>query len=486
MKEIQNQDIKESDALKKESKLKSQWFIMDIEGNLHTFEEFKFKGHEKLKIFSGYEVNKDRTVLAESLHIAAMRKLELADNEPASDSGNLRYYPKGRLIKSLIEQFVTKKVSEYGGAEIETPIMYDMNHPCLASYLNRFPARQYQMTSDDRQFFFRFAACFGDFLMLKDAQISYKHLPFKVYEMTRYSFRREQKGELTGLRRLRAFTMPDCHALCSDFDQAKEEFNVRLKLCLDTQEAFGLGREDFELAVRVTKDFYENNKEFVQGIVKKFGKPALIEMWEERIFYFVLKYEFNFVDSLNKASALSTDQIDVENGKQYGIVYTDSHGEKKNPIILHCSPSGAVERVMYAVLEKQMMRAKIGKPASFPLWLAPTQVRIISIAENNIPYCLKVMEKLRNGNIRVDLDDRDITLNNKIRRAEQEWIPYIIVLGDKEEQDSLFSLRKREEKFSTRISSEILIKEISEQTQGRPFMQLSLPQKLSLRPIFTS
>ena len=98
-------------------------------------------------------------------------------------------------MKSLIEQYVTKRVMEYGGIEVETPIMYDSKHPSMESYFNRFPARQYNIITDSKQLFLRFAACFGQFLMAKDFQISYKHLPLKLYELTRYSFRRESHAK---------------------------------------------------------------------------------------------------------------------------------------------------------------------------------------------------------------------------------------------------------------------------------------------------
>ena len=185
-----------SEALKAEEKLKSYWHIMDTKGELVDFEKFDFNKHHNLKKFAVYEKQKVRAVDREPPHITLMKKLELVDHEPASDGGNLRYYPKGRLIKKLIEEFVTDKIVAYGGVEVETPIMYDMKHPTLERYLNKFPARQYQIESDKRKFFLRFAACFGQFLIAHDATLSYRSLPLKLYELTRYSFRREQSGEI--------------------------------------------------------------------------------------------------------------------------------------------------------------------------------------------------------------------------------------------------------------------------------------------------
>ena len=189
-----------------------------------------------------------------------------------------------------------------GGIEVETPVMYDSNHPSIHSYFNRFPARQYSIQSDNKQLFLRFAACFGQFLMAKDFQISYKQLPLKLYELTRYSFRREKSGELVGLRRLRAFSMPDCHAFCKDIEQAKEEFVKRFELSLRVIEGLGISpNDDVDMVIRFTSDFYEQNKEFIKTFAARLKKPIIVEMWKEKFFYFIVKWEFNFVDSLGKA-----------------------------------------------------------------------------------------------------------------------------------------------------------------------------------------
>ena len=219
-------------------------------------------------------------------HVPLMKRLEIADYEPGSDPGNIRWYPKGRMIKSLLEQYVTTRVAAYGGMEVETPIMYDFNHPSLKSYLNRFPARQYVLKSEDKELFLRFAACFGQFLMAHDAQFSYKQMPIKLYELTRYSFRREKSGEVVGLKRLRAFTMPDCHAFCTDLEQAKKEFMIRFNLCIDVLSNIGLVKDDYEIAMRFTKDFYAEHKEFITELATAFGKPILAEVWNETILLF--------------------------------------------------------------------------------------------------------------------------------------------------------------------------------------------------------
>jgi len=474
---------KESTALKAEEKLQSFWYILQPSGIMIPVSEYKFKKQDQnLQVLASYEMAKKRAVEEHPAHVRLMKKLAIADYEPASDAGNMRFYPKGRLMKSLIEQYVTRRVMEYGGIEVETPIMYDTKHPSMESYFNRFPARQYNIVSDNKQLFLRFAACFGQFLMAKDFNISYKHLPLKLYELTRYSFRREKSGELVGLRRLRAFTMPDCHALCRDLDQAKQEFRKRFELSLSVLEALGLSIEDVEMAIRFTEDFYNENKKFITELITRFGKPVMVEMWKERFFYFTLKWEFNYVDGLGKASALSTDQIDVENGKRYNIEFVEEDGSKKNPIILHNSPSGAVERVIYALLEKSAKVSKTGGIPSFPLWLSHTQVRVIPVGKEHTEYCEKILAELSANQIRADIDDRDETVGKKVRESETEWIRYSIVIGDKEINATKLVVRDRNEGKQREITLEELMGEVKAQTKDKPFLPLNLPTHLSTRP----
>ncbi|MGN6821861.1 MAG: threonine--tRNA ligase [Candidatus Nitrosocosmicus sp.] len=473
-----------SNALVAEDSLRSFWYVMDNQGNLVPYSEYKFlKENEKLNTLFNYELSKKRSVDEVPPHVKLMKKLGIADYEPASDSGNMRFYPKGRLIKSLLERFVSKKVSDYGGLEVETPIMYDSHHPSMESYFNRFPARQYNIKSDQKELFLRFAACFGQFLMAKDFQISYKNLPLKLYELTRYSFRREKSGELVGLRRLRAFSMPDCHAFCQDMEQSKTEFMKRLDLSISVIEEIGISlSEDLEMAIRFTEDFYLNNKNFIKQIASKINKPILVEMWKERFFYFVLKWEFNYIDNLGKASALSTDQIDIENGSRYGITFINENGEKQNPIILHNSPSGSIERVIFALLEKSANLAKQGKISFLPLWLMNTQIRLIPVNQTFTSKCLEINNYFKENNIRADIDDREESLSKKIREAEMEWIHYIVIIGEKEIISKTISVRDRMKKSSYEITMMELKEIIQSQTKDKPYLPINLPKLLSNRP----
>jgi threonyl-tRNA synthetase len=193
----------------------------------------------------------------------------------------------------------------------------------------------------------------------------------------------------------------------------------------------------------------------------------------------------------DKGAALSTDQIDIENGERYDIKFTDKDGTQKHPLILHCSPSGAVERVMYALLEKEAIRISKGLKPMLPLWLSPTQIRFIPVGDEFISICEKYINDLNNisefHSIRIDIDDREETVGRKIRDAEKEWTPIIIVVGDKEKGSKMFTPRFRNDKLGDSNKAykiEEIFEIIKEQTKGFPQENLALPMFLSKRPKF--
>ena len=470
-----------SDSLKQEAKTKSEFFILDIDGTLAPAEKYNYKNNPMLKALADYEIKKVRAYAEELPHIKLMKEHHLVAYEPASDSGNMRWMPKGLLIKRMLEKMVTDICVDYGALQFETPIMYDYQHPALKSYLNRFPARQYVVKSDEKEYFLRFSACFGQFIAAHDMTISYKNLPLPFYEITHYSFRREQSGELAGLKRLRAFTMPDMHTLCADFEQAKKEFEKQYHLCLEWNQDLAI---PFEIAFRAQRDFFNENKDWYLRMVKKMGKPILIELFDLRYAYFITKFEFNFIDNAMKAAGLSTVQIDVENGERFDMAFTDENGKKQYPLVLHASIPGAIDRVLFALLEREAAAIKQGKTPAFPLWLSPTQVRLIPISDSHKDYCEKAMEELKKHNTRVDFDDRSETFQSKIRNAEKEWVPFICVVGDKEVKSGELSVRVRSTGKQETMKLQHLISLIEKETQGKPFERLSLNDHLSKRPVF--
>lgn len=466
-----------SEAVARVKELRSEWYVLTPEGRLIDAEEFDFTGHDGLRILYEHEMGGTRAVKTEPKHVELMRRLELVDYEPASDPGNLRWYPKGQLIKKLLETHVTNMCANYGAMQVETPIMYDYQHHALGKYLQKFPARQYIVKSEDKEFFLRFAACFGQYLIAHDAQISYKALPLRLYELTHYSFRREQRGELTGLKRLRCFTMPDMHTLCADLDDANAEAKRQFMLSMDWMRGLNV---EYEGVVRFVKDYYDEHKALAEEMARALGRPMLVEIWSQRFFYFMMKFEFNVNDSQNKASALSTVQIDIENTQRFDITYVDKTGIKKHPVLLHASISGGIDRCLYALLETQAKLMAQGRKPELPFWLAPTQIRLIPVSDEFIEDCERIADAL---NARVDIDDREEKVGKRIRDAEMVWVNIIIVVGAKERGAKKLPTRLRSGELKA-YSLKELTELVASEMAGYPYMGLPLPRLLSKRVVF--
>jgi len=471
------EEAKKEEKPKRRDEEVSKFYILKEDGDLIPYQEFDYTDYQNLKLFMDYEVSGTRLVTELPPHTQLMKRLELVDYEPRADSGHLRWYPKGELIREILIKYIYDKVTDLGAMPIETPVMYNTDHPIIQEHLKKWAERQYLVSSGERTLFLRFASDFGQFFLLSDQYIPYKNLPMRVYELTKYSFRNEKSGEVVGLKRLRAFTMPDLHTLCANVDQAVEEFNNQFDLCCQVMKDAEI---DYEIAFRVVKEFWDERKEWILSLVNKIGKPALIEIFPTRTAYWIMKFEFNFVDYLGKAAALPTVQVDVDMARQYNINYIDENGEKQHPVILHCSPSGALERVLYAILEKAYMlnqREKI--PPSFPFWLSPIQARVITVSDQHLEYAKTIFEALEKETIRVDLDDRNETVGKKIRDAEMNWIPLVIVIGDQEVNTNTLTVRIRKTGAKgTNMSLEELIEQINQEL--KPNIRLPLPKPFRL------
>ena len=405
--------------------------------------------------------------------IKAMQKLELVDYEEASDRGHFRMFPKGHLVFSLLEAWAQAiALDRIGAVQIDTPILYDWSFPDIRSQGMSFHERHYTLkTEENREFVLRFAGDFGLFRMMKGATLSYRNLPLRVYEFSK-SFRLEQRGELTGLKRLRAFHMPDVHCFTKDIEDGWKEYMLLYKNYSDLADATGV---EYAVAFRIVKEFYDKYKDNLIELLKYSKKPALIEVLSEMKHYWAVKHEFQGIDSVGGAVQLSTVQLDVDDAERYGIVYTDTDGKKKGCIICHSS-IGSIERWIYVLLEEAL---KHDKPA-LPYWLSPTQIRMIPVSQEFTEDCFKIADGL---DARVDVDDMDDKVGKKIRNAEMEWINMIIVVGEKEKSTGMLPVRMRSGE-QVLMTLEQLNEEIAKLSKGYPKARLPLPRLLSKRPTF--
>lgn len=452
----------------------SSWSILDGD-KLIDIDDFKFENDQLEKLVS-YELGTGASDAGEPPHVKLMREKELCDYESASDVGNLKWFPKGRLVRDLLADYVYNLVVDQGAMPIETPIFYDLDNEAINVHAAKFGERQYR-TDTKKNLMLRFACCFGAFRVMADPFITWKNLPAKLYELSTYSFRFEKKGEVVGLKRLRAFTMPDFHSFCADMDSTLEEFSKQTDMCIQT----GLDLDvNYEIIFRATKDFYDENKDWMYSIGKKIGKPVLLEILPERKHYWSCKIDFAAIDYLGRPIENPTVQIDVESGKRFDITYLGEDGKEHYPTILHCSPTGSIERVICSLLEKTAIEI-YEKAPMLPTWLSPIEVRIITVGEDHKDFANELYDKINAENIRVDVDDRDESVGKKIRNAATEWIPYIFVVGDNEKESGVFSVTVRETGEKVDMTVDELIKEVLDKTKGMPYRGLPLPKDISTR-----
>lgn len=452
----------------------SSWSILDGD-KIIDIDDFKFENDQLEKLVS-YELGTGASDAGEPPHVKLMREKELCDYESASDVGNLKWFPKGRLVRDLLADYVYNLVVDQGAMPIETPIFYDLDNEAINVHAAKFGERQYR-TDTKKNLMLRFACCFGAFRVMADPFITWKNLPAKLYELSTYSFRFEKKGEVVGLKRLRAFTMPDFHSFCADMESTLEEFSKQTDMCIQTGVDLDV---NYEIIFRATKDFYDENKDWMYSIGKKIGKPILLEILPERKHYWSCKIDFAAIDYLGRPIENPTVQIDVESGKRFDITYLGEDGKEHYPTILHCSPTGSIERVICSLLEKTAIELDEKAPM-LPTWLSPIEVRIITVGEDHKDFANELYDKINAENIRVDVDDRDESVGKKIRNAATEWIPYIFVVGDNEKESGVFSVTVRETGEKVDMTVDELIKEVLDKTKGMPYRGLPLPKDISTR-----
>jgi threonyl-tRNA synthetase len=276
--------------------------------------------------------------------------------------------------------------------------------------------------------------------------------------------------------------MPDIHEIVADEEGAKAAVLRQLEFVEKLHAELEVA---YEVSFRLLRSFYEEDKDFLTKLVDRVGKPVMIEIFDERYAYFIFKSEWNVVDDQKKAGCLGTIQIDVENSERFDIKYVDEDGKEKFPLILHTSPSGSIERILYGVLEEAHKQKKNGKVPRLPLWMTPVQVRFAPLDDSFVDFCLELGKTLDAAGIRYEIDDRSHTVGKKVRSAEKLWIPYICVIGAKEKDSGELAIRRRELKDQVKMTIDELVKEIQDKTEFAPKQRLLLPALISKQPIFS-
>jgi threonyl-tRNA synthetase len=396
----------------------------------------------------------------------------------------LKWYPDGVLIFDLIQDYAFNKVAlPWGAFKMKNPLIYRTEIKEIEGLMGEFRERDYVVTAGRDEFIIRPASDPGGFPFVQKLGFSYKQMPLKVYEEAQ-CFRYEQAGEVVGLARVRNFNMTDMHAFCKNEEEARTEFEKLCKMFAQLMNEV-IGRDKWVLGWEGTEEFYEKNRDWLVKVGKDLKVPAFFKLMKETSHYYVIKNEYQVVSPDESNIQVSTVQWDTKDGERFRINYVDACGRKVPvPVIIHASSFGSIERTLWSILETAGRDEAEGKPPCLPFWLSPSQVRLCPVSDAHLNFCEEVADKIQKENIRVDIDDRTETISNKVRKAEMDWVSYILVIGEKEKESKKFQVRVRRDKSQKSMTLEHLINEIKCQTADMPFRPRYLPRELSKRPIF--
>ena len=460
--------------------LKTYYKVLDLDGRIYEPSEFPYRpGQNEFRSLVEKEALKKELPGGQPRYLEYCRKFGI-EWEDFSDHGHMRYGPEGVMLFDLISQYAWDVVTSVGLPilQVKGTNMFDLSVPAVKEHADLFGSRLYRLQAENKSLVMRYAACHQQFSAVRNWSLSYRHLPFGTFEVAD-SYRLEQSGELLLLFRLRKLHMPDCHIYCKNLQEAMD---VTLKLHNKIYEEIGKLGRDYVSIYNITESFLNANKEYVMELVKREGKPVLLNFVPEGIYYWVLNIEYNVIDELERPREIATFQIDIGNAKRFGISYVNEKSEKEYPPIIHTAIIGSVERYLFTVFDScSRVELKHEKP-SLPLWLSPTQVRLIPLRPEFIDFTRQIAAQLAEESVRADIDDRDESVDKRVRDAELNWVPYVAVIGKREVEGNMIAIRRRTDGKQYNATVSDLVGDISDLTTGYPRMPLKLPTLTSQRP----
>lgn len=354
--------------------------------------------------------------------------------------------PKGARVIQLLQRFVEDEEQRRGWQLTKTPLMAKSDLYKLSGHWDHYQDGMFVMgdpTKDEEVFALRPMTCPFQYQAYLNKSRSYRDLPIR-YNETSTLFRNEASGEMHGLIRVRQFTISEGHLMCSP-DQLEDEFKNCLELAIYCLKTLGLYED---VSYRFSKWDPADSEKYIgtaaqwdeaQGVMQKIldhlSIPYKVGVGEAA--FYGPKLDIQLKNVFGKEDTLITIQIDQMLAEKFGMEYTDRDGLKKNPIIIHRTSLGCYERTLALLIEKYA--------GAFPMWLAPTQVKLLPIADRHLDYLYGIKKELEKKGIRCEIDDRSEKIGYKIREAQLEKIPYMLVAGDKDIEDNTISVRDRKD-----------------------------------------
>ena len=464
--------------------IEKKYFVLTPNGEVYKPEEYLSKADDEFRILIEKEALGKEIGEVENLVNALCAKFGF-EWEPFSDYGHMRYEPHATLMVDAVSEYAWKLARDLGipVLRIRGTNMFDLSAKPVYEHAELFGDRLYELWTDRKHLVMRYAACHQQFAILRDYVLSYKDLPLGMFEIAD-SYRLEQSGEVTLCFRLRRFYMPDLHILARDIEEAVD-VSRKLQEVIH-REATKLGQKYYAV-YNVTEDFWQEKRDLLLELIKRDGKPAIVTVYHVGIYYWVVNVEYHIIDVAGRPREIATFQFDVGNAKRFGIKYIDENNVERYPVIIHTALIGSIERYIYMVLDAAVKMERQGKKPYIPTWMAPIQVRLIPVdpkSEKQMQLVEKTASLLEENLIRVDIDDRDISLGKRIRDAAREWIPYIGVVGDREVETGTINVTIRRSNDRVAVKPEELVAMVLEEIRDYPRLQPTLPRYVSKRPSF--
>jgi threonyl-tRNA synthetase len=403
----------------------------------------------------------DASKLKENDHRIIGKQMDLFSfNEVAP--GMVFWHDKGLIIFNELVKFWREEHRKAGYEEIKTPEIMDSKLWKVSGHWDKYKGNNFVTEYEKRNFLVKPMNCPGGMMVYKNKPKSYKDFPLRIGEVG-VVHRYELSGVLAGLFRVIQFTQDDAHIFCTDEKQVKKEIAELIKLINYFYKKFNLDFDHVELSTRPEKKIgsekeWDMAEKILEDVLKENKVKYKINKGDGA--FYGPKIDFHVKDSLDRTWQLSTIQLDFALPERFELEYTDKNNTKKRPIMLHRVIYGSLERFVGILLEHTKGRLQT--------WLSPIQVRVISFTERNMGYAKKIFNEMEKGvpHLRIDADFRDTTVSSKVKDAEIMRIPYIIVVGDKEEKEKNLAVRvrgdKQIQKFSLEEFNEKIKKEIEE------------------------
>ena len=439
-----------------------------------------WRGNEKNKMLQriyvyGFatkqQLNDYLTQMAEAIkrdHNKLGRELELFTTVDEIGQGLPVLLPKGAKIIQLLQRFVEDEEAKRGWQITKTPLMAKSDLYRISGHWDHYKEGMFVMgdeDKDDEVFALRPMTCPFQYQCYLNKPRSYRDLPLR-YNETSTLFRNESSGEMHGLIRVRQFTISEGHLMCTP-DQLEDEFKSCLEIAIYMLKTLGL----YEDASYRFSQWDPNNREKyigtpeqwdeAQGSMKKILDHLEIpyEIGIGEAAFYGPKLDIQIKNVWGKEDTLITIQIDQMLAKKFGMEYTDKEGNKQNPYIIHRTSIGCYERTLAYLIEKYA--------GAFPLWLSPTQVKVLALTDRNNDYVKEIAEVLKDNGIRVECDIRNEKIGYKIREALSQKIPYLIIVGDEEEANNTISIRGRGNENKTGLLLSDFVERLKEEIKSR-------------------